>query len=254
VKKQLQESGDLEGMLASEKEIEVFKAGNTDRFSAEGPVPQELSSACNIYDNAKRQLQDNYEKERVALKRELVTAIRAIQTMLTQKGRFDEAVEVREYADGLVNEIAATSNQEAQAPMLTPIGVSSGGRVTFKMQVDGTSHMYIQGDSLWYEHTKGKASAVELNQGEHPTHIDGEEWMPKWSNKVTSKHDADLGLPMSGPGVEFSVKMIEGLGHATVSEQPGPDNDYTAKLALHDVSLEGKRFRGSRWIEFELTW
>jgi hypothetical protein len=169
-----------------------------------------------------------------------------MERLLTAQGRIQEAVAVR------------TVREEVELIEVTPINT---GRPTMKkelflkVQVDGLTHLYLRGDTIWFDHTRGRAHPPGLHEGIFPTYIDRTiEWLPVWEDNVTQALAYETGLPLEGIAPEVRVRAGAGRGIAEVIQQPGETNDYTTIVELRDETRGGKRFGGSDWLEIKIYW
>jgi hypothetical protein len=124
-----------------------------------------------------------------------------------------------------------------------------------RVQVDGLGHLHLRGGEIWFDHSRGRATAPGRHQGEHPTYLnDKTEWRPVWSGNVTQRYAAGIALPTQGNPATLHVRQSGGRGHAVVLQQPNSTNDYTAIIELRDQTEDGRAFNGSDWLEFRLSW
>ncbi len=209
-------------------------------------APQILAQARIIYDEARTTAELGVDAAVGAEKKRLYEKLSEMVIELTKKGRLEDAVAVRTFAEKLNSGVISRV-----APALS----SSSKPLTLRVQVDGSTHLFIKGDLLWFDHRDGKAKAPGRHQGEFPTFInDTVEWMPVWTGKVNEPYDVGVGLADSIASPLLKAEVLEGRRVVDVIELPSPQNDFTAKLSLRDENKSGKTFFGSEWITFTLTW
>ncbi len=244
-----QANGDLDGVVAMKKEIDAIK--DTGVPAPEIDQSSKLAPVRKIYESARAKLEVSIASQTVELNGLYKTSLEQLKSDLMKEGRLDDAMAVINYLKTVpeANDVSAANGFKS----LTDRRQQTDG-LTVRVQVDGLSHMYLQGDKIWFDHTKGKASAPGRHNGEVTTVLNGEMWMPVWNGKVTEHHDCEIGLPDSGD-VKVTYRHKEGRGHAEVIEQPTEANNYTAKIELRDQDKRtDKGFWGSEFMEFDLRW
>ena len=83
-------------------------------------------------------------------------------------------------------------------PTSTPTPPGMVDMLSFKAYIDGSDLVHIQGNRVWYTHLK--YTKPGLHDGNNfPTYINGAEWIPSWSNDLSSIYeDLDPLLPEEG--------------------------------------------------------
>jgi len=251
LQKETQATGDLQAVLAIQKEIEAVREAGQPPDEPVARQPSGLAQARRIYRRAREKIEKRIAPRRAALQRKYAADLAALQQTLTREGRLDDALAVKREAQLVREEIGRVTALDPD-----PKPDERDREVKLRMQVDGVSHLLVRGDEIWYDHRNGRAAPPGRHQGEFPTYIDDDgEWMPEWEGSVTEPHDIGLGLPAGEPAPELHLRMSpEGRGHAEIVEQPSRENGYTARIELRDESRRGKRYFGSEWMEFRLWW
>ncbi|MAS91627.1 MAG: hypothetical protein CMO55_00400 [Verrucomicrobiales bacterium] len=241
LKLEFQKEGDLDGVLVVSKESDTIQVTGKPPFMHIAEEPPQLVESRRIYEKARERLEARLAPEIRANKELFLRKLSNVKLTLTQEGRLDEALVVKNVID------------EIEEQQLSPD--EKNGSVTMKMQVDSMSHLFLQGNLLWYDHAEGKGAPVGQHQGDFATFINDEiEWMPVWKGDVTSPFNAGLGIPAEEPAAKLKVSVANGRGWAEIIEQPSAENDFTAKVELRDESKLGKTFLGSDWMEIEIFW
>lgn len=146
---------------------------------------------------------------------------------------------------------------------------SSIKTIRFKALIDGTDTVKIRGGKIWYEHESWELPGKSHGSNE-PTIINGKKWYPGWkSNKgytgftiagweirrIGSDHNRSTVFAGLNPAfnpqlpMEIHLTKIAGRGPVTISQMPGPKNNYT--LALH---FDDGSFGGADWYEVTIDW
>ncbi|MEZ5565208.1 MAG: hypothetical protein R3F24_06660 [Gammaproteobacteria bacterium] len=134
--------------------------------------------------------------------------------------------------------------------------------------IDGSSHLLIQGDTVWWRHGTFSAPG-QWPYGPVlaplPTIINGYDWYPDWSGvgsgtygftpcapspPVTCESDRVVGLVPLLPAISQAVTLnvITGRGPTTV-ENPTALNDYTMSVYFDDIMIGG-----ADWYRIDLTY
>lgn len=215
----------------------------------ENPSPDEpgdLASARRIYLSRLVEVENQVQRTLKPKQDLYLGEMVRIEQALTAEGRIQEAVAVR------------TIREEVDVIEVMPL---SNGRPTMKkelhvkVQVDGMTHLYLRGDTMWFDHTRGRAHPPGLHEGIFPTYLDDTmEWLPVWEDGVTQALAYETGLPTDGIVPEVRVRSGAGRGVAEVIQQPLEINDYTVIVELRDETRSGKRFGGSDWLEIKIYW
>lgn len=256
-----QSRGQLEEVVAIRSESARLQGGAADPKAVDFPGLVRL-----------REIYQKSKSDRLrAMNRALLPAIEKQKTLLealritrTRENRIDEAIATQKELDQIIALETATRKQ-LEAPAATPpattmstAGVADGPVATalkIRVQVDGIGHLHLRGGEIWYDHTRGRASAPGRHEGENPTYLnDKTEWRPVWSGSTTQRHAPGIAMPVEGTPAEVHVRQSGGRGHVVVLQQPAGTNDFTAILELRDQTKEGRTFNGSDWIEFRVSW
>lgn len=154
---ELQQQGDLRGLLAVNAEIETLKkTGTSNPQPPESGEPRLLVEARTIFDRENQQLTTKIA--RVA--EPLVDAYRARLELLkadyTRQGLLDEA---------LAAKTLLTAIPENPVPKSSLFGDAAKRSLKVKVQIDGVSHLHLRGSEIWFDHSKGNASPPGRHQG-----------------------------------------------------------------------------------------
>lgn len=186
--------------------------------------------------------------------REPVTPTRAMQALIDHY----HAAEEFEKADAWTEELEKLRKEIAEKRKVlaatAPVRDKGDRDMVFRVQIDGTSFMYLKTDQLWLSHIDGNGHPAGKHQGNFPTSVDRKDWMPSWKDKVTAPLYLSTPIPFDEDNFSFSAKVLSGRGKVFILEQPSEDNDYTAKLEMSDLTDEGVRLFGHDWLVFELSW
>lgn len=256
-----QSRGRLEEVLAIRSESARLEGGAPDPKAVDFP---ELVRLREIYQKTKSDRLRVMNRALLPAIAKQKTQLEALRTTQTRENRIDEAISTQKELDRLLALEAAT-RKELEAPAATTptttmstAGVADGPGATalkVRVQIDGIGHLHLRGHEIWFDHTRGRASAPGRHEGEHPTYLnDKTEWRPVWTGSVTQRHAAGIALPVDGPPAEVHVRQSGGRGHVVVLQQPTETNDFTAILELRDQTKEGRAFNGSDWLEFRVSW
>lgn len=247
LQKKLQDSGNLDGALAVERERKAIESGSAGRET--GNDPPELKKARLLYEDARGKMLAAADEKVQPLRRKLIENLERLVAELTRAGKINEALAVKARLD---LEADRLNSAKATGPD-RPERVS--GRIQIKVQVDGRSHVLLRGDEIWFDHRGGAWTKPGLHQGSHPTRInDKTKWMPVWNGNLTHKFDAGIGLPVAGDAFSATARVSSGRGMATIVQQPAPENDYTIKVELFDGRPDGRGFNSSDWLDFRIDW
>ncbi|MBL9157466.1 MAG: hypothetical protein JNJ70_08340 [Verrucomicrobiales bacterium] len=254
-----QSRGRLEEVLAIRSESARLEGGAPDPKAVDFP---ELVRLREIYQKTKSDRLRVMNRALLPAIAKQKTQLEALRTIQTRENRIDEAISTQKELDRLLALEAATRKEleapAATTPTLATTGAGSVPAATalkVRVQVDGIGHLHLRGHEIWYDHTRGRASAPGRHEGEHPTFLnDKTEWRPVWTGSVTQRHAAGIALPVEGTPAEVHVRQSGGRGHVVVLQQPTETNDFTAILELRDQTKEGRAFNGSDWLEFRVSW
>ncbi|MBV9864211.1 MAG: LamG domain-containing protein [Abitibacteriaceae bacterium] len=125
--------------------------------------------------------------------------------------------------------------------------------LTLNTLIDGSDEVHIQGDKLWYVH-HDFAFPGKYGNGNLPTLVNLEEWIPDWTGNISSKYDK-LDPPLlttgadAGNMVQMRIDVLRAGGPVTVQQTPTPENNYEAILYLDDVMNFG-----AHWYSFSVNW
>jgi len=122
--------------------------------------------------------------------------------------------------------------------------------VKVKVSVDSRTHFHIQGDRLWFDHSKGNFKRPAYKEGEVVL-INDSEWDPDWKGNATDSYRLPTSYPRPrDPNRALSaiVTRLSGPGEATVVQQPRQENDYVTIVEITDAP------RGSNSLEVEVAW
>lgn len=246
LKKSFQAQSNLDAVLFIDGEFTEIRKTNAPIENPSPEEPAELVSARRIYLTKLREVEIQAQRNLKPKQDLYIGEMIRMEEMLTAQGRTQEAVAVR------------TIREEVDIIEVTPL---SSGRPTIKkelllkVQVDGLTHLYLRGDTLWFDHTRGRAHPPGLHEGIFPTYIDRTiEWLPVWEDSVTQALAYSTGLPVDGIAPEIRVRSGAGRGVAEVIQQPEEMNDYTTIIEFRDETRGGKRFGGSDWLEIKIYW
>lgn len=125
--------------------------------------------------------------------------------------------------------------------------------LTFNALIDGGDEVHIQGDKVWYVH-HDYAFPGKYGDGNLPTLVNGEEWLPTWTGNVSSKYEK-LDPPLlttggdAGNMVQMTVDVLRAGGTVSVQQPPTSENNYEVILYLDD----NMNF-GAHWYSFSVNW
>ena len=125
--------------------------------------------------------------------------------------------------------------------------------LTIKAQIDGRSHLLIQGSNVWWHHYDFNAPGrFNIN---YPTVLNCVEWYPDWPDEwanLSCNCDSSVygGLlpPLPADGVPVQLQVISGRGNVSVVQQPSLANSYTAIVEFDDTQA------GASWYEVVLSY
>ncbi len=166
----------------------------------------------------------------------------------TRAGNLTAAVELKKMAAKFQD-----SGEEKPQRGRLPGFIPNSGSMKVKIQIDGTSWMLVSKTHLWLSHDRGIGAPAGRHGGEYPTTIDSTEWMPEWQGKITERWEMPEPMPVDSGRFELRARLRSGRGMVEVEQQPSKENGYIAKIRMSD-EREGRRFSGSDWMEFRLTW
>lgn len=251
---QAQSKGALEELIAVRAELAGLDGNTAAETGTDSP---ELAKARGIYEKAKA---DRYAQMRqgllpvIARHKVLLETLRADQT---RQNLLEDAIRTNEE----LTKVAALETRVRESAAVPEAGVSpfslagaTQRAIKVRAQVDGKTHLHFQGSKLWFDHSKGTVAPPGRHEGEFPTYLDEKTaWMPVWTGKVTEPREAGFKIP-EDEGLKVRVWQSAGRGMAEIVQQPSAANGYTVIVELRDENKEGRRFFGSDWIEFRLTW
>ena len=244
---ELQQQGNLPGLLAVNAEIETLKkTGTSNPKPPESGEPHLLVEARTIFDRENQLLTAKIARVAEPLIDAYRTRLELLKADYTRQGLLDEA---------LATKNLLTAIPENPIPKPSSFGEAAKRSLKVKVQIDGVSHLHLRGSEIWFDHSKGNASPPGRHQGEFPTYLeDKTEWLPTWTGRVTAPFDAGITLPTDGPQVVINLRFSEGRGHALVVQKPSQENDYVAIIEMRDEREGGGGFNSSDWMEFRLSW
>ena len=254
-----QSRGVLNELLAVTNEIKRAKGQPLERDELpESEHPADLIGARNIYERGREALMVRARRDEEPLVKEYHSALLARVNELTRAERLEGAVLVKQLLEIELKKYQSERESPTGGDGLRPIGAfankSTPGRLEIRAQLDGRSHLYIRGKQIWYDHSEGKSAPVGRHGSDHPSEVNGEEWLPVWEGKRTRPLDIAETLSKSEPPPKIRATVLDGRGTVEVVEQPSAANKYTAKIEMRDQNKDGRGFYGSDWLEFRLTW
>lgn len=234
----------------------------------EGEDFEALAEARAIYLEAKAQRERQSQQSLLPHLAAHLAQLEAMKVAFTRVGEIDLAMRVQEELDHsarlaeeartAAGELQGTAGETMQARGAGAARSTSGGglrHLKVRVQVDGSSHLHLQGHKIWFDHTRGHAHPPGRHRGEFPTTLnDTTEWMPVWDERVTDRFDAGIDLSEDGSPLRVNVRLSRGRGKVTVVQQPSEENDYTAIVEMRHETRDGRGIPGSDWMEFRLTW
>ncbi|NRB74832.1 MAG: serine/threonine protein kinase [Verrucomicrobiales bacterium] len=186
--------------------------------------------------------------------REPVNPIRAMQALIGHYRAAEESAKVDASTEELKTLRREITEKRQALASTAPARDKDDRDMVFRVQIDGTSFLYLKTDQLWLSHVDGIGSPAGKHNGHFPTSVDRKDWMPSWKNKVTAPLNLPSLIPFDEDDFAFSAEVLSGRGKVFVLEQPSKNNDYTAKLELSDLTDDGVRIFGHDWLVFELSW
>ena len=215
------------------------------------PLQAELPREAALILERLQAFEDKIEAQaqaKIAAKRAAVGKVLAQHsTRETRAGNVQTATELKRLSDLMQPQKVAIPNNRLGRD-------NSSGSLSVKIQIDGRSWMLISKEHLWLSHEDGMGAPAGEHQGSFSTTLGTEEWKPVWSGNVTNRKKLDLPLPVDAEGFELRARLRSGRGSVEVDQQPTAANGYIAKIRMSDVSPDGRKFSGSDWLEFRLTW
>jgi len=134
------------------------------------------------------------------------------------------------------------------------------GQVHVRIHIDGRSWVVLRGDELWLVHYDFAAPGRHEGAN-HPTVVDGEEWIPEWPFGPPPDEGRDCGgcetidrfyldqqLPTEGEMV-VELDVLESRGSTTLVLEPTPAADNAVAVQLNDNPPSG-----SVWYEVIVHW
>jgi hypothetical protein len=242
-----QTSGNLEGVLATTSEIDALNSTGRPMDTPISNETKEVSDSRAIYLRSLESMSPKVDREVSRVQQLFIEKLGYLQATLTKSGRVEDALLVRDMI---------SANQKIFLNLVGLNSIDSSKRsLKCKVQVDGVSYLLLQGQHIWFDHTKGLNTPPGLHEGSFPTYFDDKiEWFPVWNGRITDRFQLALILPDSEPAPEIGIRHLDGRGYAEIVEQPSKSNDYTAKIQINDLTKDGGILWGSEWIEFELKW
>jgi len=139
-------------------------------------------------------------------------------------------------------------------PLAAPSASSDRGVMTFRAFIDGSDFVNIQSNTVWYVHRNFELPG-KWGGNDFDTFINGMAWHPEWVGGV-SKPFTNLSPPLSTCGdVQITLDSWNnddpgrGVGDVSITQQPAPENGYTA-IVLVDDDPPG----GPDWYNFQISW
>lgn len=258
-----QSRGQLEEVVAIRSESARLEGGAADPRAVDFPGLVRLRE---IYEKSKTDRLRAMNRALLPAIEKQKTLLEALRTAQTRENQIDEAIVTQKELDRIIALETATRKQletpAVDTPALTStpltVGAAAGPGATalkVRVQVDGVGHLHLRGGEIWYDHSRGRASAPGRHEGEHPTYLnDKTEWRPVWTGSSTQRHAAGISMPVEGDPADVHVRQSGGRGHVVVLQQPAAANDFTTILELRDETEEGRAFNGSDWLEFRVSW
>jgi hypothetical protein len=255
-----QNRGQLEQVIAVRAEQARLEGKNPEAAGEEFP---ELEKIRSIYARTKSDRLLAMNRALLPVVEQQKSVLEKLRIAQTQSNQIDEAILTQaEYERVVALETAIRKELAAPASPVASVTAPSTSSPTvgatalkIRVQVDGLGHLHLRGGEIWFDHSRGRASAPGRHEGEHPTYLnDKTEWRPVWSGNVTQHYAAGIALPTQGNPATLHVRQSGGRGHAVVLQQPNSTNGYTAIIELRDQTEDGRAFNGSDWLEFRLSW
>ncbi|MEM9018014.1 MAG: hypothetical protein AAGC68_13450 [Verrucomicrobiota bacterium] len=251
VEAQLQEAGNLDGVLMVREEMEAIKLTGMPAPNPSAPEPEELTRSREVYQRSRASLGERIWEEQKPIVSQHIQRLEVLVRRLTTEGRLDEALLVSELVEQAVEVASSKETTLAGKEGPTP----GSGRLKVKVQVDGRTAFKIRGNQVWFDHSEGSFAKPGQHQGIFPTYLDdATEWEPEWDGDTTKPFEISWGLPTSDPMPKLNLLMSEGRGYAEVSEEAAKGNDFTTTVTLLDGKKEGGGFGGSDWMTFRIEW
>ena len=228
-------------------------------------VPKATLTLATAYDEAERTLEaellflqavntSRVRFDRNPRIREAVSPIRAMQALIDHYHAAEEFEKVDAWTKELKRLRKEITEKRKVLASSAPVRDRGDRDMVFRVQIDGTSFMYLKTDQLWLSHIGGNGSPAGRHEGNFPTSVDRKDWMPSWKDKVTAPLYLPTPIPFDEDDFSFSAKRLSGRGKVFILQQPSEDNDYTAKLEMSDLTDNGVRIFGHDWLVFQLSW
>lgn len=259
-----QSRGQLEEVVAIRSESALLEGGAADPRAVDFPGLVRLRE---IYQKSKTDRLRAMNRALLPAIEKQKTLLEALRTNQTRQNQIEEAIITQKELDQIIALETATRKQLEAPAVLTPAAPSmtltntaaadgtGATALKVRVQVDGIGHLHLRGGEIWFDHTRGRASAPGRHEGEHPTYLnDKTEWRPIWTGSSTQRHAAGIAMPVAGTPADVHVRQSDGRGHVVVLQQPAAANDFTTILELRDQTPEGRAFNGSDWLEFRVSW
>lgn len=134
------------------------------------------------------------------------------------------------------------------------------GSVTIRAYVDGQDVLFIDGQSMWWEHLDSHSAAVGRYNGNRATFVNGTPWYPRWDaideyrKPMSSKED----LVPYGPTIPryrdtmVMLTKIDGgrAGGPSVKLLPRATSRSPVRLQIDNTGSS----HDAKWVEATLTW
>jgi hypothetical protein len=132
-----------------------------------------------------------------------------------------------------------TGNCNDSDKQLYPGGSTYKTYFTFWAWIDGSDFVHIKGNSVWYVHEnfeKPGLHAAKPCSGPCPTKINGQEWYPTWSGKISDTYQG-LNPPQPNAPINVKLMIIKSRGKTQIKQMPTASNNFETIVYLDDVSI-----------------